>query len=390
MVRALSVKGMSQSAIARNLEISLWTVNNDLSEGPRKPWRRPELQQRDERVRALYASGIKVQDIAAEFGVSAGTIWRDLAPGTSKAKPVRDAEVRRLVGRGVSKLKIANRLGVHPSTVYRVPAAPHISLARKVGPQAKGLRAQGLSISAIASKLKVSDKTVRRALASDATVVDHRRPGRRSPERQRALKVLELIKAGTPKWQIVRRLKIGIHTVNRVIAQDAAGKPVAIRPKRKPDAKRVRKLFKEGVSKGAIARRLGTSHTTVNTILGVERPPVPPDRAQRVRDLFASGFSKNAIAKEIKMSLTDVYRVLPAPAKPGEKVTKRRRQPQRRPRAMTVERFAKKHNVSVESVRNAIEAGTIRSITIGKTVLIPQDEYDRLLREAYRRLSGQS
>jgi DNA-binding NarL/FixJ family response regulator len=388
LVRALSVKGMSQSAIARHLGISRWTVKNDLSEGPRKPWRRSELQQRDERARALYASGIKVPDIAAEFGVSAGTIWRDLALGTSKAKPARDAEVRRLVGRGVSKLKIANRLDVHPSTVYRVPAAPHISLVRKVGHQAIALRAQGLSISAIESKLKVSGKTVRRALASDATVVHHRRRGRRSPERQRALKVLELAKAGTPKYQIARRLKVGIHTVNRVIAQDAAGKPVAIRPKRKPDAKRIRKLFKEGLSKSAIARRVGTSRMTVNAILGVERPPVPAERAQRVRGLFASGSSKHAIAKEMKMSLTDVYRVLPVPAKPGEK--KRRRQPQRRPRAMTVERFAKKHELPVESVRNAIEAGTIRSITIGKTVLIPQDEYERLLREAYRRLSGQS
>jgi DNA invertase Pin-like site-specific DNA recombinase len=252
------------------------------------------------------------------------------------------------------------------------------------------LRAQGLSISAIEFKLKVSGKTVRRALASDATVVHHRRRGRRSPERQRALKVLELVKAGTPKSEIVRRLKIGIHTVNHVIEQDAAGNSVAIRPKRKPDAKRIRKLFNEGLSKGAIARRLGTSRPTVNTILGVERPAVPPDRAQRVRDLFASGFSKNAIAKEMKMSLTDVYRVLPAPAKPGEGVIKRRRQPQRRPRAMTVERFAKKHNFSVDGVRDAIEAETIRTIPIGKTVLIPQDEYEHLLREAYRRLRGQS
>jgi DNA-binding NarL/FixJ family response regulator len=390
LVRTLSVKGMSQSAIARHLGISCWTVKNDLSEGPRKPWRRPELQQRDERARALYASGIKVPDIAREFGVTAGTIWRDLALGTSKAKPARDAEVRRLVGRGVSKLKIANRLGVHPWTVYVVTAAPHISLAQKIGPQAKALRAQGLSISAIESKLRVSDKTVRRALASDATVVHHHRPVERSPERHRALKVLELAKAGTPKYQIARRLKIGIHTVYRVIAQDAAGQPVAIRPKRKPDAKRIRKLFKEGLSKGAIARRLGTSRTTVNAILGVERPPVPPERAQRVRDLFASGVSKNAIAKEMKMSLTDVYRILPAPVKPGEEVTKRRRQPQRRPRAMTVERFAKKHELSVDSVRDAIKAKTIRTITIGKTVLIPEDEYERLLREAYRRLRGQS
>ena len=128
----------------------------------------------------------------------------------------------------------------------------------------------------------------------------------------------------------------------------------------------------------------------MNIVLGIERPPVPPDRAQRVRDLFASGVSKNAIAKEMKMSLTDVYRILPAPVKPGEEVTKRRRQPQRRPRAMTVERFAKKHELSVDSVRDAIKAKTIRTITIGKTVLIPEDEYERLLREAYRRLRGQS
>ena len=125
-----------------------------------------------------------------------------------------------------------------------------------------------MSIAAIERKRKVGDKTVKRALATDETVAHHRRPGKRSPERRRALKVLQLAKAGTPKLEIVRRLKISVHTIYRVIEMDAAGLPVTIRPKRKPDAKRVQRLFKEGLSKSAIARRLDMSRMTVNVVLG--------------------------------------------------------------------------------------------------------------------------
>ena len=44
----------------------------------------------------------------------------------------------------------------------------------------------------------------------------------------------------------------------------------------------------------------------------------------------------------------------------------------------------------MESVREAIAEGRIRTIPIGKTVLIPHNEDARLLREAYLKLSGQS
>src|SRR5262249_30147016 len=69
-VRALRDQGLSLSAIARRLGISCWTVQHDLSERPKKAWRRPELVERDRRARELYASGGKVPDIAAELGVS--------------------------------------------------------------------------------------------------------------------------------------------------------------------------------------------------------------------------------------------------------------------------------------------------------------------------------
>ena len=110
---------------------------------------------------------------------------------------------------------------------------------------------------------------------------------------------------------------------------------MAIRSRRKPDAKRVRKLFTQGNSKSAIARRLGTSRTTVRLLLGNERPPVPPDRAQLVRDLRAAGVIKTAIAKQARMSLSDVYRVLPAPA-PLEKGPRAAPARHRKPRAMTI------------------------------------------------------
>ena len=173
-------------------------MSNDLSDRPKKPWRRPELQERDRRARALYADGVKVPDIADELGVSAATIYKDLSPGNSRVGPRRAVEVRRLVARGVDKLKIAKRLRVSPSAVYDVPAARPVSLPQKFGPQAKALRAQGLSLSAIESKLKISRTTVKRALATGETVVHHRRPGKRSPERQRALKVLKLLDDGRP------------------------------------------------------------------------------------------------------------------------------------------------------------------------------------------------
>src|SRR5262249_14456705 len=154
-----------------------------------KAWRRPELVERDRRARELYASGGKVPDIAAELGVSPSTIWNDLTPGDSKVGPRRGAEVRRLVARGVSKRKIAKRLGVNPGVIYAVPGARRITLVQFFGPQAKALRAQGLSIAAIAHELKVSPSTVKRALATEASVVHHRRPGQRSPQRRRALQV---------------------------------------------------------------------------------------------------------------------------------------------------------------------------------------------------------
>ena len=191
-------EGRSQAAIAKLLGVSRWVVSNDLSDRPKKPWRRPELQERDRRARALYADGVKVPDIAHELGVSAATIYKDLSPGNSRVGPRRAVEVRRLVARGVDKLKIAKRLRVSPSAVYDVPAARPVSLPQKFGPQAKALRAQGLSLSAIESKLKISRTTVKRALATDETVVHHRRPGKRSPERQRALKVLKLLDDGRP------------------------------------------------------------------------------------------------------------------------------------------------------------------------------------------------
>ena len=263
--------------------------------------------------------------------------------------------MRRRVVRGESKLKIAKRLGVEPSTVYRVPNAPPISLPQKFGPRAKALRAQGLSVAAIERKLKISRTTVKRALATNETVVHHRRPGKRSPERQRALKVMKLLADDVPKLRIAKRLKMGLHTIYRVIREEAAGRPVAIRSKRKPDAKRVRKLFNQGKSKREIARRLGMSGTTVRLLLGGELPPVPPDRAQLVRDLYAAGYTKSAIAKQARMSLTDVYRVLPAPAPPTESAAAPRAQPRRKPRAMTIERFAKEQGVRVESVREAID-----------------------------------
>ena len=96
---------------------------------------------------------------------------------------------------------------------------------------------------------------------------------------------------------------MALHTIYRVIRAETAGRPVAIRSKRKPDAKRVQKLFAQGKSKSEIARRLGMSRTTVRLLLGHAPPPVPPDRAQLVRDFYAAGYSKSAIAKEIKMSL---------------------------------------------------------------------------------------
>ncbi len=209
-VRALHDQGRSQAAIAKLLGVSRWVVSNDLSDRPKKPWRRPELQERDRRARALYADGVKVPDIADELGVSAATIYKDLSPGNSRAGPRRAVEVRRLVARGVDKLKIAKRLRVSPSAVYDVPAARPVSLPQRFGPQAKALRAQGLSLSAIESKLKISRTTVKRALATDETVVHHRRPGKRSPERQRALKVMKLLADGVPKSRHRQAVEDGV------------------------------------------------------------------------------------------------------------------------------------------------------------------------------------
>ena len=87
------------------------------------------------------------------------------------------------------------------------------------------MRTQGLSLAEIERKLKISRTTVKRALATTESVVHHRRAGKRSPERQRALKVLKLLAARVPKVQIARRLKMGLSTIYRVIREEAAGRP---------------------------------------------------------------------------------------------------------------------------------------------------------------------
>ena len=129
-VRELQEQGLSQTVIAKRLGVSSWVVSNDLSDRPKKPWRRPELQERDRRARALYEKGMKVPQIALELGVNPSTIWNDLKPGHSRVGRRRAVEVRRLVARGVDKLKIAKRLELSASTVYRVPErAPHLAAA---------------------------------------------------------------------------------------------------------------------------------------------------------------------------------------------------------------------------------------------------------------------
>ncbi|MGA8758824.1 MAG: helix-turn-helix domain-containing protein, partial [Stellaceae bacterium] len=266
--------------------------------------------------------GVKVPDIAHELGVSAATIYKDLSPGDSRVGPRRAVEVRRLVARGVDKLKIAKRLRVSPSAVYDVPAARPVSLPQKFGPQAKALRAQGLSLSAIESKLKISRTTVKRALATDETVVHHRRPGKRSPERQRALKVIKLLADGVPKSRIAKRLKMGLSTVYRVVREEAAGRPVVIRSKRKPDAKRVHKLFAQGKSKSEIARRLGMSRMTVRLLLGHAPPPVPLDRAQLVRESIRCGLQQK---RDRDRDQNEPRRRISRAARAGKAAGKRRR-----------------------------------------------------------------
>ena len=108
---------------------------------------------------------------------------------------------------------------------------------------------------------------------------------------------------------------MGLHTVYRVIRAEKAGTPVAIRPKRKPDAKRVQKLFAQGKSQSEIARRLGMSRTTVRLLLGHAPPPVPPDRAQLVRDLYAAGYQKDGDRERDK---DEFRRCLPCAARAGK------------------------------------------------------------------------
>ena len=116
LIRALQNEGMSRSAIAKRLGVSHWVVTNDLSDRPKKPWRRPELQERDRRARALYASGIKVPAIAVELGVSAGTIWRDLRPGYNRQ--TRDAGSKYAVSLPVASTSLRS-----PSVSGSIPAS---------------------------------------------------------------------------------------------------------------------------------------------------------------------------------------------------------------------------------------------------------------------------
>jgi hypothetical protein len=61
--------------------------------------------------------------------------------------------------------------------------------------------------------------------------------------------------------------------------------------------------------------------------------------------------------------------------------------PRRRRRALTIKAFADQHRIDIQDVRAAIRHGSINTLVIGKTVLIPNTESARLLRKAYAELS---
>jgi plasmid maintenance system antidote protein VapI len=152
----------------------------------------------------------------------------------------------------------------------------------------------------------------------------------------------------------------------------------------------VRQLFKAGIAIDAIARRLRMSVNTIRAILELGQP-IPSETAARIRELHAAGVSKEQIAKQLKVNSRAVYRILPPvrdltrAAPTAASVPARRRMPRRR--ALTIKAFAEQHRLDIEDVRAAISESTIGTFAIGKTMLIPDTESARLLREAYLELS---
>jgi DNA-binding NarL/FixJ family response regulator len=384
-VRALRSHGLSQRAIARELGISHGTVGNDLSASPQCG----ALLRRGQRARDLYLKEIAVSDIAAELQVQPGRVRQYLGLTRYRVQWRYTGEVRRLARRGVTSKKIAQRLGLPIGVVQRVHNTGRVLLQDKFAAQVQALYAQGLSKHAIGHELNLSPGTINRAL--EKRVVRRARI-RLHPDRRRALRVLTLVAAGISRLEIHRRLGISLHTICRVVRIAEAGRAVTIRPTSQPDAKRVRQLFKMGIAIDAIARRLRMSVNTIREILDLGKP-IPPDVAARIRELHAAGVSKDQIAKELKINSRDVYRILP----PGHELTRTtptpastprgRSMPRRRRRALTVKAFADQHRLDIQDVRAAIRDGSINTLVIGKTVLIPNTESARLLRKAYAELS---
>ena len=320
-------------------------------------------------------------EIADRLGTSAATIYKDLHLGTqsrrSRQANRRATEVRRLVARGVCKKEIAKRLKVERSLVDRVPHARPLRLTEKVATRVRALRAQGVSKAAIERELKVSKGTVKRALVVDASPVFFRRPGKRHPQRKRALQILDHLAQGVPKAEICRRLHVGWDTIARVVAAENAGTSATVRPRRKTDPVAVRRLWKQGVSKSEIGRRLGISEQTVRRIVGPEPPPIASERVAEIHTLFESGETKTEIARQLHISLGDVYRVLPAEPRP---LTMRRPvMPQ--PQMLPIDEFARALGVDVDVVRAAIEQGEITEVTrLGRQILLPRALIAKLLR----------
>lgn len=361
------------------------TIRADLCDR-HEPSLQANVLQRTEEVRRLRAQGLPVRTIAQRFDVHPNTIYQDLSDqalaGNQLTTERRAAEVRQLVMRGVKKRKIATRLGISPDMIkYLKIRAP--LLHERFGQRVWGLHRQGVSQAAIQRELKVSRYLVERVLVAENPVVRRRNIAKLHPARLRALRVLKLLEQGVNRNQVSRRLHHSWETIKRVIAIEAAGKPATIQSQGTVDPTKMRRLARQGLSQAAIARRTGTSPTSVRRGLGL-LPPVPAERAALIKHLSEQGTSRTRMRRSFGIRSDEISRALPRLiAQIGHSQQRHRSSyPMRRTR--TVAEFAEEIDVDIPEVQRAIDAGEIRVVRLGRRVLIPRGERQRLLRKAYK------
>lgn len=189
---------------------------------------------RDERARELRASGMSLDEVAAELGCGRSTVRRatagmevDARARRSEAVAERRQDAVALADEGLTTAEIAERLGVEEHVV-RVDLRKsteddrhndrRVARARRVA-EARALAGAGRTVEHVAAELGVEPKTVRRYLGTYGNEVRTVAGAlRRTLAKARRSEAVRLRDAGRSDEEIAAALGVSVETVPWLLA----------------------------------------------------------------------------------------------------------------------------------------------------------------------------